>query len=346
MYRLKTILGHLLFWLCVPIIMSFFVWIFFRSTFSIQNQSVDFFEVFLDRGNILSNLIIVFAGAFGFYTAYNIIAPYFLHKAKTVKIALGIIFLFLIPAIFLYVLSFFFLEIDQISLFIAYPILLLFSIMGTLFRVWKYGRNRDMDNARLERKTLETQLNLLKTQINPHFLFNTINNIDVLIESDPKTASNYLRKLADLLRFMLYRVSEEDMIHLIDEIEYLKKYIALQKIRSVNPNFVNFTIEGNPDSITIAPMILIVFVENAFKHVGDKKKDNAIELKMTISPTSLVFQSRNTIRKYPVDFNQKEGGIGLASVKLRLDLIYKGNYQLDISSDELFYETILKIEIL
>ena len=205
MNRLKIILGHLLLWLCVPIIVSFFVWIFFRNTFSIENHSLDFLEVFFDKGNILSNFIVVFIGALGFYTVYYLIVPYVLHKAKSVKIVLGIITLLLIPAIFLYALSFFFQEIDQVSLFIAYPVLVLFSIIGALFRVWEYGRIRNIENARLERKTLETQLNLLKTQINPHFLFNTINNIDVLIESDPKIASDYLRKLGDLLRFMLYR---------------------------------------------------------------------------------------------------------------------------------------------
>lgn len=345
MNKIKTVLGHLLFWFCVPIVVSFFVWIFFRSTFSIENQTLGFLKVFLDKGNILSNLIVVFIGTLGFYSAYYLITPFVLNKAKSVKIALGIITLLLIPAIFLYVLSFFFQEIDQVSLFIAYPILVLFSIIGALFRVWKYGRIRDMENARLEQKTLETQLNLLKTQINPHFLFNTINNIDVLIESNPKIASDYLRKLGDLLRFMLYRVNEEAMIPLNDEIEYLEKYIALQKIRSINQNFVNFKIEGNPDSIAIAPMIFIVFVENAFKHVGDKKRDNAIELKISISETKLCFRSRNTIRNGSADQNEKEGGIGLTLVKQRLDLIYQDKYELDIQSDNNYYETTLQIDL-
>jgi len=346
MNRLKTILGHSLFWLCVPILVSFFVWVFFRNTFSIENHSLDFLEVFLDRGNILTNFIVVFVGVFGFYTTNHLIAPYVLHKAKSVKITLGIIILLLIPSIIVYVLSFFFQEIDQISLFIAYPVLVLFSIVGALFRVWEYGRIRNMENARLERKTLETQLNLLKTQINPHFLFNTINNIDVLIESDPKIASDYLRKLGDLLRFMLYRVNEEDMIPLADEIEYLEKYIALQKIRSVNPNFVNFTIEGNPSLINVAPMIFIVFVENAFKHAGNKKKDRTIELKLSLTPNKLSFTSRNTIKKIVGDKNRKEGGIGLTSVKQRLDLIYKDDYELDIRSDGDYYETTLEIKLL
>ncbi len=345
MNRLKTILGHLLFWFCVPFIFSFFAWIFFRIIFAVESPRMSFLETFVDRENILVSLIIVFIGAFGFYSVYYLIAPYVLHKAKTIKIALGIIALLLLPAISLYISSFIFKEIDQVSLFITYPILILFSIVGALFRVWKYGRIKDLENAQLERKTLETQLNLLKTQINPHFLFNTINNIDVLIENDPEIASDYLRKLGDLLRFMLYRVNEEDMIPLTDEIEYLEKYIALQKIRSVNSKFVNFTIKGNPGSIVIAPMIFIVFVENAFKHVGDKKRENAIELKMSISAAKLYFRSRNTIKKGSVNQNGKEGGIGLTAVKQRLDLIYQDNYKLDIRSENGYYETTLQIEL-
>ena len=299
--------------------------------------------MFMDKSNILSNFIIVVIGAFGFYSVYFVIAPKVLQKAKATEISLLTFALFIGTFFFLYSLSFFFPEIDWLSYYVAYPILLFFSAIGALFRIWEYGRIKERENAALERKTLETQLNLLKTQINPHFLFNTINNIDVLIDSNPRIASVYLRKLGDLLRFMLYRVNEEDMIPLTDEIEYLEKYIALQRIRSVNPNFVNFKVAGNPDSVTIAPMIFIVFVENAFKHAGDKKKDNAIEIKMDITGTKLYFKSRNTIKKNRVD---KDGGIGLTSVKQRLDLIYEGNYQLDIQSDKDYYETLLQIELL
>ncbi len=298
--------------------------------------------MFMYKINILSSLIIVFIGALGFYSVYFVIVPRVLQKVRAIEMGLLIIAPFLITFILLYFLGFFFPEIEWLSSYIAYPILLFFSAIGALLRVWEYGRIKERENAALERKTLETQLNLLKAQINPHFLFNTINNIDVLIAHDSKKASDYLRKLGDLLRFMLYRVNEEDKIPLTDEIEYLEKYIALQKIRSVNPNFVSFTIEGNPGSMTIAPMIFIVFVENAFKHSGDKKKDNAIEIKMDITCAQLSFRSRNTIKTNTVD---KEGGIGLTSVKQRLDLIYRDKYQLDIRSDKDYYETVLQIEL-
>ncbi len=345
MNRTKTILGHLVIWLCMPFMVSFVVWIFFRSVFSIENDSLGFLEVFSDKGNILNNFIIVFCGALGFYAANYSIASDFLHREKTVKIAFGIGTLLLAPVIFIYVLDFFFKEVDHLSFFIAYPVLIFFFIVGALLRVLEYGRTRDLENARLKQKSLETQLHLLKTQINPHFLFNTINNIDVLIENNPKVASDYLRKLGDLLRFMLYRVNEVDRILLKDEIEYLKKYIDLQKIRSVNPNFVDFTIKGNPVSVMIAPMIFVVFVENAFKHVVTKKEDRAIVLCMEISSRKLFFRCRNIIGKKPVHAHTREGGMGLTSVKRRLDLIYRDNYKLNISSDSGYYEASLEIEL-
>ncbi len=345
MQNTKKVLRHLVIWLCVPFIVSFVVWIFFRSLFSIENESIGFLDVFLDKGNILSNVIIVLIGALGFYAANSSIVPYFLQREKTIKIVLGIGMLLVTPLIFLYVLGFFFEEVDQISFIIAYPVLLFFFIVGALFRVLEYSRIKDLERVQLERKRMETQLHLLKTQINPHFLFNTINNIDVLIENDPKVASNYLRKLGDLLRFMLYRVNEEDMILLKDEIEYLKKYIDLQKIRSVNPNFVDFTIKGDPASIAITPMVFIVFVENAFKHVAGKKEDGAIVIYMEISTHKVSFRCRNTTEKRAAEKPAKEGGIGLTSVKRRLDLMYKDNYNLNIFSNSGYYEALLEIEL-
>lgn len=346
MKNAKYILGHFLIWTSVPVIVSFIVWIFFRNIFSIENDSIRFLDVFLDKGNILNNVIILFCGMLGFYIANYVLAPYFLRREKTIKIILGVVALVLTPVVFIGVIGFFFEEIDQVSFFIAYPVLILFFVVGFLLRVLVYSRTKELENTLLKQKTLETQLNLLKTQINPHFLFNTINNIDVLIENNPKVASNYLRKLGALLRFMLYRVNEKDKILLADEIDYLKKYIDLQKIRSVNPNFVDFTITGDPTSITIAPMVFIVFIENAFKHVADKKEDCAIVLCMQISARKLFFKCRNSVEKKTANQQIKEGGIGLNSVKHRLDLMYKDNYDLNILSNNGYYEVTLEIVLL
>ncbi|PZR25787.1 MAG: hypothetical protein DI538_27040, partial [Azospira oryzae] len=120
-------------------------------------------------------------------------------------------------------------------------------------------------------KNLQTELALLKAQLNPHFLFNTLNNIDVLIDRSPEKASIYLKKLSDILRFMLYD-SHVDVIPLKQELEYISKYIDLQIIRTANAKFVSYKVQHDSLDVEIAPMLFIPFIENAFKHSTDKKK--------------------------------------------------------------------------
>jgi two-component system LytT family sensor kinase len=122
----------------------------------------------------------------------------------------------------------------------------------------------------LNTKNFETELALMKAQINPHFLFNTINNIDVLIQKDPAKASEYLNKLSDIMRFMLYETKTEK-IPLSKELAYIDKYIELQKIRTSNANYINYKVEGNATNLLIEPMLFIPFMENAFKHAENKK---------------------------------------------------------------------------
>ena len=191
----------------------------------------------------------------------------------------------------------------------------------------------------LEKKNLETELALLKAQINPHFLFNTLNNIDVLIEKDAKTASIYLKKLSDILRFMLYE-SPLEKIELSKEVEYIHKYIELQKIRTSNPDFVNFTVIGDIDQLQIAPMLFIPFIENAFKHCTDKKINNAVEIDIAIRNGEVLFTCSNAFDT-SAKITQTKSGLGLDLIKNRLKLLYKENYQLKIDkTNERFIVTL------
>ncbi len=119
------------------------------------------------------------------------------------------------------------------------------------------------------------ELALVKSQINPHFLFNTINNIDVLISKDAERASAYLNKLSDIMRFMLYE-TKPAKIPLPKELTYIEKFIELQKIRTTNEHYVNYSIKGDTANFMIPPMLLISFIENAFKYADNKKVENAI----------------------------------------------------------------------
>ncbi|HEX8370655.1 MAG TPA: histidine kinase [Pyrinomonadaceae bacterium] len=193
----------------------------------------------------------------------------------------------------------------------------------------------------LAQKSFEMELALIKSQINPHFLFNTINNIDVLIAKNPKLASVYLNKLSVILRYMVYETRNEK-ISLAAELDYIEKYLELQKIRTTNPDYVNFQITGEPNNLQIAPMILFPFIENAFKHTENKKNSNSILLRISLEKDKLVFECENshqTNRHEKQDF----GGLGNALVKKRLKLTYPEKHALEITDGEGIYKVKLTL---
>ena len=179
-------------------------------------------------------------------------------------------------------------------------------------------------------KNHETEMALVKAQLDPHFLFNTLNNIDVLLLEDATKASNYLNKLSDILRFMLYE-TKTDTILLEKEIEYIEKYIELQKIRTSNTNYINFQITGTPGDKTIAPMVFIQFIENAFKHSTNKKIDHAIQVQLFIEKEVIRFVCKNKFdpkRK----LKQESNGLGNDLIQKRLNLIYPDKHTLELSN--------------
>jgi two-component system, LytTR family, sensor kinase len=193
----------------------------------------------------------------------------------------------------------------------------------------------------LKEKNHEMEMALVKSKFDPHLLFNTINNIDSLILKDPIEASNYLNKLSDIIRFMLYE-TKTDEISLSKEIEYIEKYIALQKIRTANENYVDFSVTGIIGDKQIAPMIFIPFIENAFKHANNKKLENAITIKIIINDESIQlvcenrFNSKSTIQN-------TYSGLGNELIQKRLNLIYADNHNLEVHKTNDLYSVNLTI---
>lgn len=185
------------------------------------------------------------------------------------------------------------------------------------------------------------ELALIKNQINPHFLFNTINNIDVLIQKDPIKASEYLNKLSDIMRFMLYE-TKADKIELAKELTYIEKYIELQKIRSSNPTYVNYLLEGNTNNLLIEPMLFIPFIENAFKHTENKSLENAISVKISIHKEMIIFECEN---KFTVNSqnNSENNGLGNGLIEKRLQLLYPNNHTLEITTENNIYKVKLTL---
>ena len=181
----------------------------------------------------------------------------------------------------------------------------------------------------LSLKNNEIELALVKSQLDPHFLFNTINNIDVLISKNATAASNYLNKLSEIMRFMLYETKTEK-IFLAKELLYIEKYIELQKIRTSNASFISFSVIGKSNNFLIPPMIFIPFIENAFKYATNKKIRNAISISLMISKDTITFVC---INQFNPDAKKESANNGLGNqlIKKRLDLIYERSYKLNVS---------------
>ncbi|HEV7231375.1 MAG TPA: histidine kinase [Bacteroidia bacterium] len=220
-------------------------------------------------------------------------------------------------------------------------IALIHGIMGMVlqgFISW-YGDIKLKEE--LNKKNYEMELALIKSQIDPHFLFNTINNIDVLIEKDGAKASVYLNKLSDIMRFMLWETKTGE-IELQKELMYIEKYIDLQKIRTSNENYVSYAVTGDTNHFMIAPMLFIPFIENAFKHTENKMVASAIHIKMTIEKESIVFECEN---KYLANNQTKlgQGGLGNDLIRKRLALLYPERHTLNVADKNGMYRVKLTL---
>ena len=219
---------------------------------------------------------------------------------------------------------------------------LLWILVGGLFRFFVDWINKDKIQLQLSKQNLQSELALLKSQINPHFLFNTIHNIDTLISVDPDKASDSLIKLSGIMRYMIYD-TDADFIELSKEIDNIRQYIELQKLRQTNSDLVSFKINGKPEEIKIAPMILISFVENAFKHVTNKDVKDGISINLSIVDRKIQFSVENIFDENVKTTKDKTKGIGLANVKRRLELIYPNRHSLEVGKSNQYFKVNLSI---
>lgn len=188
------------------------------------------------------------------------------------------------------------------------------------------------------------ELSLLRSQVNPHFLFNTLNNIYSLVYKKSDDAPEAVMKMSAIMRYMLYDATT-DAVLLEKEVEYLKSFIELEKLRIRQKDFVDFQLSGNYNGRTIAPMLLIPFVENAFKHGSRIATNPGIRISLTILPEQIRFEVNNNIRKNANVTKDRLGGIGLTNIRRRLNLLYPGKHQLDIISDENTYNVKLILSV-
>lgn len=206
-------------------------------------------------------------------------------------------------------------------------------------------RRKEQENKQLVEAKAKADLELLKRQLHPHFLFNTLNNIYSLsLKSSDQTGESIL-KLSKLLEYLVYQSGEKHVL-LIEEIELVRNYIDLEKLRYGPELDVNLEIKGVDKLTKTAPLILLPFVENCFKH-GGKNEKGVFWLKIRVLVfdkllTVFIENSKNQQHKLPVS---KAAGVGLANISERLELLYQGNYSLDIEDSQEFYSIKLEVKL-
>ena len=322
MKRNWQIFWHLVFWVSI---LSYFIYL------TVENSKITPREV-----------AVVF-GIYGviniglFYFNYLYLIPRFLDQKKYRYYTIALVAVIIVFALGKYGIALFFKDIllqhkdSKNTTFLAY---FTSSCLTNIFFLFlstalKFGTDWFL-NARIQRdletQRLSAELAFLKSQINPHFLFNSLNSIYSLAYQKSDTAPEAILKLSEIMRYMLYE-SNDGKVDLSKELQYLQNYIDLQKIRFGNKAFIDYRITGEVGNQKIVPLLLIAFIENAFKHGVANDPLMPIRLIINLNGTNLYFYIENKKHHNNRDI---EGGVGLSNVQRRLDLLYPGKYKLEI----------------
>ena len=362
MKKSVRIILHTLFWVLFPLVNAFSKWANahdvipgFESLpklgfFQILYKQFQSLLIPIDAGplgtpnifGIFFNFFIYIIIPVGvFYFFYSLLIPKTIKATNSKNLIIPILFILICPLLIVVFFKYFTISVAlkfTYCVTLVYILTIIFAILGSLFRIlenWVIAE-------KLSKQNLQSELALLKYQINPHFLFNTLNNIDSLIRSNAEKASTTLVKLSEILRYMIYDTNFEK-VPLSNEIKHIESFIDLQKMQFSNKELAIFTIIGNPDNILIAPMLFIPFIENAFKHCTDKNIPNAIRINLSVVSNQVNFESLNVYDKTQNITKDETKGIGLNSVKRRLEIIYPNKYTLSIKEEDNTFKVKLSV---
>lgn len=204
-------------------------------------------------------------------------------------------------------------------------------------------RKTEQVKDRFERDKLNAELSYLKAQINPHFLFNTLNSIYTLSVKKSDDTPDAIIKLSKLMRYVISE-AHQDFVPLSKEIAYIESYIELEKIRLSAATKVEYKCHGDLTGLKIAPLILISFIENAFKYGISAQENSFISIQIKVSDTNFHLNVKNKIVRRPAKVTDSTG-IGIENSRTRLKMIYPDNYFLDLKESDEAFETDLKIEL-
>lgn len=200
-------------------------------------------------------------------------------------------------------------------------------------------------NIRLQKELADSSLQILQAQINPHFMFNVLNHVNILIRKEPELASSVLVQYTNILRYQLYNGKKES-VSIRQEIEFLEDFIEIEKMRWKNTLDVQCAWDVEDESITFPPLLLITFIENAFKHVSRSKSQKGyVHIDLKQRGKNLTLTVENSKYTDLPNIKKEESGIGLENIKKRLGILYANKYNLLINDSETSYSTILTLKI-
>lgn len=330
------ILRHLIFWI---LYLTFWIGVYYQY----YTSKIDLFVV---------TGIYLLAHAGLYYAVQYVLIPRFLKQQQPVVFVGSVIGLLALSVVMMYILikaylganfEIYFGENDKIlvsTLFFANTFTTAFIIAIKSFKD-RFVQSREEQRRETER--LQSELHFLKAQVNPHFLFNTINSIYVLIRKDPDKAAQTLIKLSDLLRTQLYEFGEEK-IDIESELDYIENYMSLEKIRKGDRLQLEYIKSPEVFGFKIAPLVLIPFIENCYKHLG-RTEDNLAIIRIELKADDDWFYAffQNTYSKG--SHTDQTGGIGLKNVQRRLDLLYPDDlHTLEIKDEFPYFTVQLKLK--
>jgi two-component system LytT family sensor kinase len=332
----QSLFYHILFWLLLFLVIFF------------ANISQEHFLI-----TFLISLIAVLFYALIAYTDYFILFPRYIKDRKIIihLLALAFIALLITPirTLFLFLLANGNPEAqtayasNQTYVFFTHFIAGLYTTIYLIIMDWL---QQQREKKELENQTLQSELKFLKSQINPHFLFNTLNSLYALTLRKSDLAPEIVLRLSEMMRYMLYDCNEKE-VKLDKEITYMENYLEMEKLRHGDKINIEVTIEGETQNDKIAPLLLIPFLENAFKHgVNDTSKPSFVRLNIEINNGLLIMKIENSkTTTKPKITDKRSGGIGLVNVKRRMDILYPDNHILHIEDLPDIYTVSLRLNL-
>ena len=341
MKRKHIILLHIIFWSVIVIITGL------ETIPSIGIKSMNFI--------IIDCIIYIGSYVLLFYLYYLFISKKHFDKKKIVLLTIsGLVFVLIItiPVTYLYIFILsgsvfdmkgkeYLFSVGKIY-FSFLQFNFMFAIAGSLLKIALLWYDNVMKQKEIEKQYIKSELALLRSQINPQFLLNTLANIKSLISALPGKAISSIENLSEIMSYMLYETSAEKVL-IDDEINNINNYLNLQRVR-YTPDFVKFDTAGDTSGLFIPPLLFMPFIENAFKYGDGISKFPGIIINLEIRKNNLTFEITNYIKENlnPV---KSEDGFSVKSIKRRLNLLFENNYNLEIINDGKKYFLKLKIKL-